>query len=230
MLDWIQDYGWSIPVFAVGVLCGLALLNGNANWLRTLSSIGTLGAAIAAFCAVYLNSQDQRRRRRLEDQSRQPYLIVTDASFTTINGENGEVKLSFTNLSQHPIHIRDAVVWSDDDEPSVFTVGLLIPASQTVIYNSTYNVHLIQDGGVTFLFNYAPTGPVLNSLALPYVSRHLSTMRKEELKREGLPVYRHTPIKFILEGQAVKTNVEDEAESAREFLAEIYEQPRHYRV
>lgn len=223
VFDWAQDYGWGLPVLMFGILFGLALRGGPVD-LGTLSGLGTFGAAIAAFWAVSLNSQDQRRRRKLEDQSRQPYLLVSAADFNIVNGETGNIEISFTNLSQHPVHIGEAIVSSDDDEPSVFMVGLLVPASQTVVFWSSYDVHLIRFGNVKFLFNYALTGPVLHSVSLPYVSRTLSRKDEEELKQFG-PLYPHTRIAFIPEDQKLETNVPDEAETVRSLLEEIHKQP-----
>lgn len=199
-----ERYGWAIPILAVGIIIGTILAEGLTS-LADVASLGTLGAAIAAFWAVYLNSRDQRRRRTQDEQAQRPHLIISDADFGTVNGEVGEATITFTNLSQHPIHIRNAVVSSDDDPPDVITVGLLVPSSGTVTYETAYNVHFIKQGGLDFIFNYAPTGPVLHSLFLPYKRRHTSPMP------EGLPEYPHTHILFMPEDQRLETNVEDRA-------------------
>lgn len=219
MGDWAEKYGWAIPALAVGIIIGVLLVEKTASF-RTISSFGTLGAAIAAFWAVYLNSQDQRRKRAQDEQAQRPYLIISDAEFETPGMEWGQASITFTNLSQYPIHVRDAVVHTDDGLPDVITVGLLIPPYETTTYETVYNVHFIEAGGLEFMFNYAPTGPILYSLLLPY--RSDTEPESKELEQLGLPKYPHTLVSFMPADQRLETNVEDRAKLARKFVEEIY--------
>lgn len=214
---WIKKSIWGIIAFAVGLALGLAFSEKSIS-LASISSLGTFGAAAAAFWAVSINSRDQRRKWSQEEQARRPYLVVSEADFSITNGEVGFASITFTNLSQHPVHIRDAVILSDDDHPDVTTVGLLILASATVVYKTPYNVHFIDAGRLIFMFSYAFTGPTLHSLSLPYGrGRSIPAV-------DGWPEYQYAPVSFDLNSQKVETNVEDESKRAREFVDKIYDQ------
>lgn len=205
----------------VGIILGLVVAE-KVTSLATFSSLGTLGAAIAAFWAVYLNSQDQRRKRAQDELAQQPYLIVSEAEFKTFNAEVGDIAVTFTNLSQHPVHIRDAVVYSDDDPPDVITVGLLIRPSETAVYKTSYDVHFVEDGDLTFMFNYAPTGPVLHSISLPYKPRRRPSDKEMREIGQGPFNYPYTLLFFLVADQKLETNVEDKAKRAYEFVEEMH--------
>ena len=82
--DWAQKYGWSIPVFAVGILFGLSVtvsLSIGSQWFETITALGTMAAAFAAFWSVYFSRRIQQRRDDLEDKVRKPYFQSLTSKF-----------------------------------------------------------------------------------------------------------------------------------------------------
>ena len=203
---------------AVGIIVGLAIAE-RVTSFEAFSSLGTFGAAIAAFWAVSLNSRDQRRKRAQDERAEQPYLIISDADFQVSNG-SGYASIAFTNLSQHPVHLRDAVIYTDDGEPDVINVGLLVPPSETATYKTVYNVHFMDNGKLVFMFNYAPTGPVLHSLSLPY--RRWAEPRITPPEEAGIPAFSSARVGFAPADQELKINVEDESKQVYELLDEMH--------
>jgi hypothetical protein len=205
MGDWLQDYGWVIPAFAMGVPLGLVLAD-NPDRLEVFSYLGTFGAAIAAFWAVFLNQRAQQQRARQEAEAQRPYLLVSRA-----NCFNEKAKIAFTNLSQHPAHIRDVIVVSDDEAiPGLIPVGLLVPPGKTTTYTTAWHVHFVEEGNLRFFFHYASTGPLLHRIVLPFI--FLSTEDKK---------WNPTQVAFLLSEQTLKENVPDEREEVYRYINEM---------
>lgn len=150
----------------MGIPLGLVLAD-NPDRLEVFSYVGTFGAAIAAFWAVFLNQQGQRRQVKREAEAQRPYLLVSKAEYL-----NGFATITFTNMSQHHVHIQEFETVTDISLRRIgFLVGLLVPRGETVSYQvEEFGLPTDQSGVMVFFFTYASTGPVLHGLLLPFVA------------------------------------------------------------
>lgn len=192
--DWVQTYGWSIPVFALGYAFGAALVSG-AGWLEPATAFGTLAAAVAAFLSIAYARGVQRRRDRLEDAARRPnfQILLEDIQLFETPNQQPTYRFRFANMSQGFILLRQTVIsgpqphyWGPDypdrQGPLVPEVSNLILAPGE-IKEKVINLIEVQRLGRTalyFYFHHSVTGPLFYRLKLPvYISRNGDTGRRE---------------------------------------------------
>lgn len=197
--DWAEKYGWSIPVFLMGILFGLSitvLVDGSLRLFEVVAAWGTLSAAFAAFWSVNFSRRVQRQRDEQEDKLRQPRLRATKVW----SGELFTMHFQLVNLGSEMVFVsyigRDTIppagggreqlnLMLKSGESQVVTMtsggGWAIPEDKTQLGNLCY----------CFLFYSGSLGPMLYTLSLPYSIREEDGLMVFDYGNQRIDIEKH---------------------------------------